>query len=276
MTRRMKIMMLVALIFANSIALAYLSQQERPFPLSLFPRSTVAPDITIPVTSADRVLWSPDGTILVTVQQTHIALWRLNDGNESVAQFDFDYSSLRWEFDGRLLATSNNEQRVLWTLDSDTNYSMPRAVDIDSAWYDVTFPINAVAMSFDSRQVAFGGGFDEGEFACTLDAPCLQDENDTRIYVIDAETSEQLAVLSGHENVVQYLFWHPDNLHLISLGDDNFIRVWDVATQEQVNAIRIAGRVRSAALSPDGERIAIARYDETVGIWNVFPITPRR
>jgi WD40 repeat protein len=64
----------------------------------------------------------------------------------------------------------------------------------------------------------------------------------------------------------------PDNKVLISSGDDNTIRFWDLATGRSFRTIKgHSGGVRCISLSPDGRRLASASWDRTVKLWEGGP-----
>jgi len=75
--------------------------------------------------------------------------------------------------------------------------------------------------------------------------------------------------LRGHEGPVKSVVFSPDGKRIISGGDDNTIRVWDVSTG--VNLMTLRGhnnRVWSVAISPDGKWIASASFDRTIKLWD--------
>jgi len=78
----------------------------------------------------------------------------------------------------------------------------------------------------------------------------------------------ELRVLRGHNGWVRSLTVSPDGKVLISSGDDNAIRFWDIATGRNFRTDKThTGPVRGVALSPDGLRLASASWDRTVKLW---------
>jgi WD40 repeat protein len=69
----------------------------------------------------------------------------------------------------------------------------------------------------------------------------------------------------GHTSVVRQVLYTPDGKHLISVGDDKSIRVWDTVTGKQVGAPIYGqvgddsqGKLLAAALDPSGTTLAVA------------------
>ncbi len=79
----------------------------------------------------------------------------------------------------------------------------------------------------------------------------------------------QLAVLSGHGDLVQSAAYSPDGTRIVTASFDKTVRIWNARTGTQLAVLSgHGGFVNSAAYSPDGIRIVTASDDKTVRVWD--------
>lgn len=80
----------------------------------------------------------------------------------------------------------------------------------------------------------------------------------------------QRAVFRGHEGDVHGVAFSGDGARLASTSADGTVRVWDVASGEELACLR-GHREASwgVAFFPDGERLVSASWDRTVRLWHV-------
>jgi WD40 repeat protein/class 3 adenylate cyclase len=87
----------------------------------------------------------------------------------------------------------------------------------------------------------------------------------------DADTGEELLVLSGHTSEI-FIAFNPDGTRLATAGEDGLVKVWDVtpglAVQEPLLIINHELSARSLAFSPDGSRLAAASQDGAARVWD--------
>jgi len=79
----------------------------------------------------------------------------------------------------------------------------------------------------------------------------------------------QLAVLSGHGDIVLSAIYSRDGTRIVTASADKSARVWDARTGAQLTVLAGHGSsVYTADYSPDGTRIVTASNDKTARIWD--------
>jgi len=79
----------------------------------------------------------------------------------------------------------------------------------------------------------------------------------------------ELAVLSGHADVVLSAAYSPDGSRIVTASIDKTARIWDARTGGLITVLSGHGnRLDFAAFSPDGTRVVTASQDKTARIWD--------
>jgi tetratricopeptide (TPR) repeat protein len=86
------------------------------------------------------------------------------------------------------------------------------------------------------------------------------------ILIWDVRNKKLIAQLQGHESTVHAVAFSPDGSRLVSGGDDETVRVWDLETKDLLLTLRDRS-IGSIAFSADGTRLASASGDKSVLIW---------
>ena len=74
--------------------------------------------------------------------------------------------------------------------------------------------------------------------------------------------------LAKHDGPVRALAFSPDGMQLVSGGQDNVLRVWDLARNTERAVLRgHASHVRDCVYSPDGETLLSAGRDQQIKLW---------
>jgi WD40 repeat protein len=84
---------------------------------------------------------------------------------------------------------------------------------------------------------------------------------------------DDVLTLRGHTGQVMGADFSPDNRHLLSCGEDGFVRVWDVFTGQEILSIRHPSYVLEASFSQNG-RIILSNDVTEASLWDA--VTGRR
>ena len=98
-------------------------------------------------------------------------------------------------------------------------------------------------------------------------SPALTTTN--QISPIQGLTYRCSCTLQGHINRVWSIAFSPDSHTLVSVGEDQTFRLWDVDTGDPLQTWQGHDNwIKSVAFSPDGTLIASGSFDSSVKLWN--------
>ena len=93
------------------------------------------------------------------------------------------------------------------------------------------------------------------------------------VWLYDAETFDELVLLTGHKEKVTVVAFSPDGTKLVSASGFDFpgiLKFWDVETGENIDTFQAeGGSVDSVSFSPDGTKLASGSFDGTLLLWDV-------
>jgi len=94
--------------------------------------------------------------------------------------------------------------------------------------------------------------------------------DDGDIFILDATTGSQTAVLPGHPGRVHSVTFSSDGTSLVSGSDDRTVKLWDVQTGGVVRTFHGHTReVLSVSISADHTTIASGSVDNTLRLWDI-------
>jgi WD40 repeat protein len=100
--------------------------------------------------------------------------------------------------------------------------------------------------------------------------PDAQDLRSFEWHYLDRICQLELRTLRGHAGGINCVACSPDARRLASAGDDGIIRLWDVATGQEVQKLLgHQGKVYSIVFSNQGRQIASLGQDQTARIWDL-------
>ena len=112
------------------------------------------------------------------------------------------------------------------------------------------------------------GGIEEVAFS--PDGSLLAVASRIGIWLYDAATSRELALLFGHTSEVTSVSFSPDGSTLASGSSDYTVKLWDVATRQNIATLTgHTSSVISVSFSPDGSTLASGSRGNTVKLWDV-------
>ena len=91
--------------------------------------------------------------------------------------------------------------------------------------------------------------------------------NDEPLKVWEMPSGRLKFELKGHTNIVSSVAVTPDNQRIISASDDGTVRLWDVATGQEMLVLKLKGSYTRVAVSGDGRRI-VANSGDGFRVWD--------
>ena len=147
------------------------------------------------------------------------------------------------------------------------------------------FPLSTFAQDYtqwglpEGAKARLGKGHITGNITYSPDGTRLAMASSIGIWIYDAHTGEELALLTGHTEDVSGVLFSPDGSTLASWSLDYTVRLWDVNTGEHLHTLTGHGLiVTSVSFSPDGSTLASGSRNGMVLLWeynsSAFP-SPR-
>ena len=90
------------------------------------------------------------------------------------------------------------------------------------------------------------------------------------VQIVDPNTGEIKAVMSGHLSQINGIGLSADGKRLVTGSADRTVKLWDTSTGNEVKSfVGHLGSVEAVALSADGKKIVSGSADKSVRVWDV-------
>lgn len=230
------------------------------------------------ITAVYALAWHPAGRFLATASlDSTLDLWDAPaglhlgtlEGHEGWA------TALAWNPVGTILASGATDRTLrLW----DVNFTIPSnpsakptARFASRAVIQALYNLSALLWTTDGSEIISAGG---SPFTIDFWDPAPSETPD------EPETRQAKRTLIGHIAAVNGLTFASNGV-LISTGADTTVRVWNLATGQEIRHLSpttfaappFTAPIQALAWSPDGAQLASAHTDYTIRLWQTDGIT---
>jgi YD repeat-containing protein len=185
--------------------------------------------------SLRKLAWSPGSSRLACVGgDGAVAIWRPGPARGPYGE---RVRALAWSPGGQRFVTGDDNGRIqLWEVSAHR--------EPEELGHRFEHPVRAIGWSPDERLLATG-------------------HNDGTVWLWGPNANDEPIELGRHRRDVHDVAWSPDGSRVVTVGDDNFLKVWRVPTDNPGQAelscvLAVDGTLNGLAWRPGSELLAIA------------------
>ena len=209
--------------------------------------------------SADKTLkiWDSNGTEIATLKGHTNRVWDVTFlPNSNIASVSWDKTIRLWQPNNNLVQTLSSHQDMAIALDFSNNLI---ASTSDDSTVKLWNEAGTLLKTF-RRHTAevYDVAIDDKIIASVGADRTLRIWQDGRV----------LNTIQAHQAAIWAVDISPDGNNIITAGDDNLIKIWNINGNPLHTLKGHTQKVWDVAIHPQGDRLASASEDNTVKIWN--------
>ena len=89
------------------------------------------------------------------------------------------------------------------------------------------------------------------------------------VTLFDLNSGQSIAVYAGHAGSVSQIAFSPDSSLLVSISDDQTMRLWSTTADTPLMIAQLDTPIRDVAFHPNGDLLTLAGEDNTIRLWGV-------
>ena len=121
----------------------------------------------------------------------------------------------------------------------------------------------------EGAKARIGKGWITSDIAYSLDGERLAVASSIGVWIYDAQTGEELDLLTGHTKVITSVSFSPDGQTLAFADGAGTIQLREVSTHKHLHTLTgHTASVRKILFRPDGQRLVTGSSDRTIRLWN--------